>query len=104
MTPEVLAARLALARDAWDAALLAGDWDEADRCALEVEALERGVPSGVVLHTTDGRDLPAAVVFEGTDDGRAVWRVILPEGCEPEAIAGVTVGELPEDAGLVLPV
>lgn len=37
---DVRAARLVLARDAWDAALIAGDLEAADRCAAEVAALE----------------------------------------------------------------
>jgi hypothetical protein len=33
-------ARLALAREAWTDALMAGEYDKADRCAAEVAALE----------------------------------------------------------------
>jgi hypothetical protein len=39
--PVVRGARLALARDAWDEALAAGDVEEADRLAAEVARLER---------------------------------------------------------------
>jgi hypothetical protein len=39
-----LAARLVLARDAWDAALLAGDLEAADRLAAEVADLEARRP------------------------------------------------------------
>jgi len=46
MTPDELAARLNLARDAWDTAFLAGDLEAADRIAAEVADLLAEAGSG----------------------------------------------------------